>query len=402
MMKMSFEERISRLKQRHISKYGSKEDELCVVFAPYRICPIGAHVDHQLGIVTGMTLENGIILVFTKNDTGTINLSSLNFPEDKFFRLNGRPERAHDWSDYARGAISALSGRFKINNGINAVLEGDLPIGGLSSSAAVGVSYLLAIEKANDISVLPEDNIKLHLMIENDFINLNVGILDQSVILLSKKDCLLYLNCMYYDNETYDYGKSSSSFEVIVAYSGVRKKLVDTDYNKRVFECERAASILIDKSCRRTPGAKKPKLGYIENSDFEEYKGHLSQPYRKRAEHFFSECERVNKGLKYWANGEIEEFGKLMQESGQSSIVNYECGCPELISLTEILNETDGVYGARFSGAGFRGSCIGLSSPEKREQIKERVEREYSKKHPGYKDSFEIHFCGIDSGARIL
>jgi len=91
-----------------------------------------------------------------------------------------------------------------------------------------------------------------------------------------------------------------------------------------------------------------------------------------------------------------------MFASGESSIHNYECGCPELITIFNILKETPGVYGARFSGAGYRGCCIGLIDPQYKETVKAAIDREYPAKHPAYKDIYRVNFCKTDDGARIV
>jgi galactokinase len=110
----------------------------------------------------------------------------------------------------------------------------------------------------------------------------------------------------------------------------------------------------------------------------------------------------VREGVKAWKEGDIKKFGQLMFQSGESSIRNYECGCPELISIYEILRETPGIYGARFSGAGYRGCCIGLIDPSYKDTIKEKVTKEYLKKYPHLEGVFQVDFCKTDDGARIL
>ena len=106
--------------------------------------------------------------------------------------------------------------------------------------------------------------------------------------------------------------------------------------------------------------------------------------------------------LKVWKEGNIHKFGELVFQSGESSIINYECGCPELITIYDSLRQTPGVYGARFSGAGYRGCCIGLIDPRYEETIKEKVTKEYIDKYPHLRGVFEINFCKTDDGARIL
>ena len=110
----------------------------------------------------------------------------------------------------------------------------------------------------------------------------------------------------------------------------------------------------------------------------------------------------MKEGVRAWREGDLEGFGRLIFESGRSSIENYETGSRELAALQEILERTEGVYGGRFSGAGFNGSSMAIIDPERREEIAERVTEEYCKRFPDLKDKFSIHFCktadGIDLG----
>jgi galactokinase/galacturonokinase len=135
---------------------------------------------------------------------------------------------------------------------------------------------------------------------------------------------------------------------------------------------------------------------------YNNYKDRLPERFRKRADHFFGEIQRVIDGVKAWESGDINTFGKLMFESGESSINKYECGCPELISIFRILKECKGVYGARFSGAGYRGCCIGLIDPDYKESIKETVAREYPLLHPEYRNMYRVNFCKTSDGAAFI
>ena len=103
-----------------------------------------------------------------------------------------------------------------------------------------------------------------------------------------------------------------------------------------------------------------------------------------------------------WQQGNLSEMGRLINESGASSISNYECGCPHLITLYELLEKIPGVYGARFSGGGFRGSCIALTDPMLRGQVEAEIHAKYPAAHPDIADSYSIHFCKPDGAARLL
>jgi galactokinase/galacturonokinase len=398
----SLSERIERLKEEHIRCFGGVGSSLGVVISPYRVCPLGAHVDHQLGWVSGMALEDCILLVFSIHPEGMVNIKSLNFPDLKSFSLGQTLEPRRDWSDYARGAAQILSSRFSLRKGINAVLEGNLPLGGLSSSAAVGIAYLMALECANGLALEKKDNVEFDRIIENDFIGLNVGVLDPSVILYSLRDRLLVLDCLDNQIRYIATPKSCPPYEILVAFSGLERVLVDTEYNKRVQECEEAAHQLLVEAGRKPNRGVGAKLRWVSPLDFERHKNKLPEKPRKRALHFFSECRRVRSGAKAWTRGDLGTFGQLMHRSGLSSVLHYECGCPPLRSLMEILNDVPGVYGARFSGAGFGGCCVGLSDPALRDRIREAVATEYTKRHPEFEQRFEVHFCRPGEGARLL
>jgi galactokinase len=111
--------------------------------------------------------------------------------------------------------------------------------------------------------------------------------------------------------------------------------------------------------------------------------------------------QRVRTGLEAWQTGKLEHFGELMNKSGESSINYYECGSPQLITLYETLRETPGVYGTRFSGAGFRGNCIAFIDPAARETVAEAVHRRYPAAHPAEADLYSLHFCQPAEAARL-
>ena len=131
------------------------------------------------------------------------------------------------------------------------------------------------------------------------------------------------------------------------------------------------------------------------------YKDRLPENWAKRAEHWYTEFDRVQRGAEAWRRGDIEEFGKLSFESGRSSIYNWETGSPELIRLYEIMTKTDGIYGGRFSGAGFKGCCMALIDPAYRDEIIARVEREYLASFPKLRGRYSAHICHTANGVRL-
>ena len=371
-----------------------------VVKAPLRICPLGAHIDHQLGPVTGMTIDESILLAFAPATDNTVYIESLNFDHPQSFTLNEVPPyQPRDWGNYVRGAVLALQRDFPLKRGLVGVIGGNMPIGGLSSSAAVTIAYLLALEAINELEVSPKANISLVRYTENEYIGLNNGILDQSVILFSQANHLTLIDPQTLDINQIPSTLRSNDFEILVVYSGVTYVLVGTDYNNRVAECQQAAQSLL--SYVGQDSRPDPRLRHVAPELFAAEGHRLGPLLQRRATHYFGEQQRVASGVEAWQVGDLGRFGALMNQSGESSVKYYECGSPQLITLYEILRETPGVYGARFSGAGFRGNCIALIDPAAGDSIAEAIHRRYPVTHPEVANRYSIHFCQPDGPAEL-
>ena len=131
---------------------------------------------------------------------------------------------------------------------------------------------------------------------------------------------------------------------------------------------------------------------------YHKYKDRLPENFAKRAEHYYTEYDRVQRGAEAWRRGDLEEYGRLSFESGRSSIESWETGSDELKTLYEIMTRTDGIYGGRFSGAGFKGCCMALIDPSFEASITETVTRDYLKAFPELKDKFSVHMCESADG----
>lgn len=373
------------------------------IFAPYRVCPIGAHVDHQHGLVLGFAINKGVDLWFTPNDDGHVHLESKTFSGEVDFDLTqGTLVKEGMWGDYARGAKYALKKRFALRRGINGVIQGSLPIGGLSSSAAVLISYVMAFAKANNIELNPFEVVKIASEAEREYIGLNNGILDQSCIALGKEDGLLFLDC---DTNEYRIIKKSQNmpdFEIAIIFSGLTRSLLNSDYNLRVYECKTAAWNMLAYTEQPLKAFDKTFLRDVPKSVFEKTRIAMPQRFARRAEHFYSEYRRVRQGVTAWESGNLKLFGNLSFGSCESSIHNYECGSSELITIYEIMRTLPGVYGGRFSGAGFKGACVALIDPAYKEAIRKEMIKQYLKQFPEYENTFQIYFVKPDNGARFV
>ena len=368
-------------------------------FCPYRICPIGAHVDHQKGRITGLAIDKGIHIAYSKKTNGVVELSSLQFCKRAQFHINSVPrQKQEDWADYLRGATLALARRRPLQTGLSGVIEGSLPIGGLSSSAAVTIVFLQALCKVNDLKLSSEELIQTALEAENEYVGVSCGKLDQSCEVYCQKDHLLYLDTMDGSFELIPTNPNMKPYRIAIFFSGIERTLAGSKFNMRVDECRSAAYALKAYEGLEYGKFQETFLRDVEKDIYLRHRDKLPLNWMKRAEHFYTEYNRVIQGAEAWRRGDLETYGRLSRESGWSSIYNWETGSEELKTLYEIMCDTDGIYGGRFSGAGFKGCCMALIDPSYEESIKEKVQDSYLKAFPQLKGKFSIHICQSANG----
>jgi galacturonokinase len=335
------------------------------IVSPYRICPIGAHVDHQGGVMLARTIQLGTTLEYEPLDFSEMQISSDQFGDVKF--SIGSLDLRH-WSRYAQAAARVL----KIKQGMRAFVTGSLIGSGLSSSASVGLAYLKALADVNNIELSDEQLVHLDFELEHDQLGLQNGLLDPMTIVYGRKDALLFIDPVTpFVEPIFDSPTSHAVW--IVAYSGVSRELTNSGFNVRVAECHEAASLL-------QSGAW--KLQDVPRERFEERKMTLPEHLRRRATHYFTEVERVQQGVRTWQESNLEFFGQLMNQSCESSITNYEVGNDILIELHELIGKTSGIYGSRFSGGGYGGCVVALAKRDLAEDARQQIAQNFKDLHP--------------------
>lgn len=382
--------------ERFFEIYGKAPEGLS--FSPYRICPIGAHSDHNLGKITGLAIDKGIHIAFRPKQNGVVEMQSLQFPKRAQWHIKEIGSKTGDWADYLRGATWALNKAYQLSVGICGVIEGSLPIGGLSSSAAVILAFLDALCKVNQIQLQPQELIDIAFDAEKNYVGVNVGTLDQSCEVLSKKDHLLYLDCRDNHYELIPTNPAMKPYDIAIFFSGLEHSISGSKYNMRVDELRAGVYAL-----QALSGFEYGKFNQANARDiswdvYQTYKDQLPVQWMRRCEHWYTEFQRVEAGAEAWRQGDIEEYGRLSFESGWSSIHNWESGAPEQIRLYEIMRETSGIYGGRFSGAGFKGCCMALIDPDKAGTIQDEVERKYLNAYPEMKGKYSFHLCKSANG----
>ncbi|MCF0233920.1 MAG: GHMP kinase, partial [Thermoguttaceae bacterium] len=296
---------------------------------------MGAHVDHQYGLVSGFAIDKGITLSYVPTDDGSVKLCSVNFAGEQTFSVCKTPKKQGDWADYLRGAAWALARRYELRFGLDAVIEGTLPVGGLSSSAAVILAFLTALCRINSVKLSRAELIDVALDAERLFVGVHVGKLDQSCEVYSKKDCLLYLDTKSDSYELIPRNESAPPFEIAIFFSGVERTLAGSPFNVRVDELKAASYALKGFAGMEYGSFENSRLRDVPVEVFEKHRDKLPENWLKRATHYYSEVERVRRGAEAWRRGDLKRFGELIFESGHSSIFFYETGSDELKRLYE-------------------------------------------------------------------
>ncbi len=373
-----------------------------VAFCPYRVCPMGAHSDHNFGKVTGLAIDKGVSIAYGPKKNGVVEVSSLQFDRRAQWHIHQIDEKpVGDWADYLRGATWALSQHYPLSVGLCGVVEGTMPIGGLSSSAAVIIAFLSALCKLNDIHPSKTELVQIALEAEKDYVGVSVGTLDQSCEIYSKKDHLLYLDTLDMSYELIPRNPDMKPYKIAIFFSGIERTLAGSKFNMRVDEAKSAAYALMAYAGMEYGKFGEAVLRSVPVEVYHQYKDRLPENWAKRAEHWYTEFARVEAGAEAWRRGDLNTYGRLCFESGHSSIYNWETGSDELKKLYELICHTDGIYGGRFSGAGFKGCCMALIDPAFAGSIEKQVGEGYLKEFPRLEGKYSFHLCDSADGVEL-
>lgn len=371
--------RAARLRAELSARVGCAEEAVRIVRAPYRLCPLGAHVDHQFGPVCALALDHALLFAWVPTDGARIELSSQDFEGEIAFDVHAVGAREGDWGDYARGAVRSLVEAGRSVGGLVGRVDGALGESGLSSSAAVGVAYLLALAARGGESLEGDALVRAQGRIEQDYLGLANGLLDPAAVVFSAADALVRIDTRTLDNVRV-HRSGGPALRFLAVSSGQRAALVaGTRFNDRVAECREAARRLAERIGFEDPT---PRLGDLPRDVLADARLVLPEYLARRTRHFLTETARVDAALHAWERSDVTAFGDAMRASARSSIDDYETGSPAMVDLLEILLDLPGVHGARFSGAGYRGCCVALVDANDAEGVAGEALERYARVHP--------------------
>jgi len=362
-----------KLGQRFAEIYGDA-DGLAMALAPGRVNLLGDHTDYNDGFVLPMTIDRAVYFALRRRADTLVRMHSLNFAEEIRYDLDQRPEVPPGaWTSYVTGTVEELRKRGLVGAGFEAVIYGDVPLGGgVSSSAALAVATLMALQTLFGFTLDGVAAAGVCQQVEHRYAGVRCGIMDQFAARMGRTNHALLLDCR---NLSYnEIPLALDEINVVIVNSGVKRALAGSKYNERRIECQQA----VDFFRQFDPAVK--ALRDVSADLLENHQSALPGKAGKRCRHVVMENQRVLDGAALLNNHDFATFGALMEESHASLRELYEVSCPELDALVEIGLETDGVLGARMTGAGFGGCTVHLAEPGAIPQLKERIARIYPRR----------------------
>jgi len=340
------------LEEKFAAKYHKKAD--AIYFTPGRVNLIGEHIDYNGGLVMPCAITLGTWLAIAPNNENKFRFKSLNFEMEKTVEsnvLNGKD--GSYWANYPIGVINEFIEDGKEINGLDFLFYGNIPIGsGLSSSASIEIATAYALNNYFNLGYDKLELVKIAKRVENEFIGLNSGIMDQFAVTFGEKNKAIVLDCetLKYKMVDVDLG----NYVLAIINTNKPRELADSKYNERVAECQTALKLLNEEIT----------LHYLCELNAEKFALHshliTDETILNRATHVVKENDRVHLAAKALNGGNLEEFGRLMYASHESLRTLYEVSGKELDTVVDFCTGYDHVIGARMTGAGFGGCAIAL------------------------------------------
>lgn len=373
-----------------------KQTDMEAFFSPGRINLIGEHTDYNGGNVFPCAITLGTYGLAAKREDKTLNFYSENFAELGIISIdldNLEYNAADRWTNYPKGMIKFLKeSGYDINQGLDILYYGNIPNGaGLSSSASIELLTGFIVQTLFGLDIDRLELIKTGQRVENEFIGVNSGIMDQFAVGKGKKDTAILLDCNTLEYELIPVVLENHS--IVIMNTKKRRELADSKYNERRSECDQALAELQKVLTISS-------LGELDEQTFDQHQSILSnETILKRARHAVTENQRTLKASVALKAGNLEEFGQLMNESHISLRDDYEVTGPELDIMVQAAWDQPGILGARMTGAGFGGCAIAIVENNKIDEFIDQVGKQYLDQigYPG-----EFYIAQISDGPKLL
>ena len=374
-----------------------------------RFCLGVEHGDYNGTELFGVGTDRFIWLAYKPNGTKKIRLFSANFPNDGVieFELGNVPEPkspdiAQTWGRFAYGVEYILRREgYELSQGIDGVLYGNIPGGGMSRSASLSLNLILSLFDANNIEV--EEKIKivdLAQAVENDYIGSPCGQLDQTMILFAREGMGTYYNPKDRSIEYVPIGSGATDFRIVVLDTGTdRPGLEKSTYAVRRAECEKLVSIL------QKAGYDISSLADIKDETvYKKIMDEFGESYPDlcdRLKYIFNAQKRFYKMLEAWKTGDIETVGQIFRTDGIGLRDDYKISGPELETMCDIVRTEPGVLGERMLGGGDKGASGALVRAKRVEAVRQAVDAAYPRSRPEFAGKYAVHVCRVVDGIKV-
>jgi len=356
-------QRLAHIKTRFRLSFGRQPQVL--ISAPGRVNLIGEHTDYNEGYVLPVAIDRHILVAAGPRRDRKVSLRALNLGEEDAFSLDEIDRGEREWGNYGRGVAWEMERAGHQLQGMAALIWGDLPMkSGLGSSAALEVAIAYSFQLLSDLEIEPLQLALLCQRAENGFVGVQCGLMDQMTSALGEKDRALLIDCRSLDRQLIPV---PPEVDIVVADTGRRRGLLDSQYNLRRQECREGARLL---------GV--PSLRSVSPKELAERRSDLPPTIYRRVRHVVTENQRTLEAAGALREN-LEAFGRLMYDSHHSLGHDFEVSCPELDILVEAARKVSGVYGSRLTGAGFGGCTVSLVAREAVPEFQALVTKEYEK-----------------------
>ncbi|MFM1874825.1 MAG: hypothetical protein RL266_562 [Bacteroidota bacterium] len=360
-------------------------------FCPGRVNLIGEHIDYLGGLVLPVAISMGISAIFRPNASRRLRIHSTDFDQTIVINLDELPStKQGTWSDYVLGVLTHLSQKGVVLNGGDLLFSSNLPkSSGLSSSAALEVlCYFLFMDAQSESSI---DRIQMARdcqQVENLFIGVSCGIMDQFAVANGKKGHATLLNCDSLESEVIPF--KTGEYQLLIINSNKPRQLAHSAYNQRRAECSEALDAL---------RIRQPELKSLVQADLAAIQHIKNDLPKKRARHAITEQQRVIESVAALRQNKLIEFGKLLNASHASLRDDFEVSCEELDLIVALLQSSDQCLGARMTGAGFGGCCIALVENSSVHRLSKELTHRYKERF-GFAPS--VFTCETSDGVHAV
>lgn len=368
-------------------------ENLSYFFSPGRVNLIGEHTDYNGGHVFPCTISLGTYGAAKKRNDHKFRFYSENFSELGIIEIDPDHlvfDQNHNWVNYAKGVIlQFMKKNHVLETGFDLVIYGNIPGGGLSSSSSLELLVCVLIKELYQFDIEMLDMVKMSKAVENEYIGVNSGIMDQFIIGMGKENHSILL-----DTNTLEYKHVPLELDghvILIGNTNKKRTLADSKYNERFSECHQALDILKE-------AVEINSLGDLSIEKFENVKHMIKDDtLMRRARHAVYENVRTLKSYDALVSGDLKTFGEYMVDSHISLRDDYEVSCFELDTMVDLLLKEEGVIGARMTGAGFGGCTVSIIREDNVEKIVKKVSKAYQD-IIGYAADFHVVTVGKGAG----